>query len=135
MRVSRLVLSYQLTQALPEKLKQELPTIGELARNVLLVSLVMLRATIEHDLAALFRKEGLDRKERVELAHNSSYLATTLHKHKRISTELLQKIEFVSEGLNRTAHGERLSYEAAGELLAVGNEILRKLGTPPSGKG
>jgi hypothetical protein len=94
----------------------------------------MLRATIEHDLAALFRKEGLDRKERVELAHNSSYLATTLHRHKHISTELLQKSSCF-RGLNRTAHGERLSYEAAGELLAVGNEILRKLGTPPSGKG
>ncbi len=128
------VAQYQLKQALPEKLKQELPTIGELARNVLLVSLVMLRATIEHDLAALFLREGLDRKEQVEMAHNSSYLATILHKHKHISTELLQKIEFVSEGLNRTAHGERLSYEAAGQLLALGNEILRKLAAPQGGR-
>jgi Leucine-rich repeat (LRR) protein len=107
---------------------------GELARNILLISLAMLRATIEHQLAALFRKEGLNKKEQVEMAHNSSYLATILHKHKRISKDLLQKIEFVSEGLNRTTHGERLSYGAAGELLALGNEILRKLATPPSGK-
>ena len=94
----------------------------------------MLRVTIEHHLAALFRKEGLDRKEQFEMAHNSSYLATILHRHEHISTELLQKIEFVSEGLNRTAHGERLSLTAAHQLLALGNEILGKLETPPSGK-
>jgi hypothetical protein len=129
------VAQYQLRQALPEKLNEELPMIGELATNVLLVLLVMLRATIEHHLAALFRKKGLDRKEQVEMAHNSSYLATILHKHEHISTELLQKIEFVSEELNRIAHGEQSSYLATGALLAIGNEILRQLPTPPSGIG
>jgi predicted nuclease of restriction endonuclease-like (RecB) superfamily len=126
------IAQYRLTQALPDKLKDELPTTEELAQEFPLLSLVKLRIQIEQKLSYLFRQKelGLGEEER-DMMHNSQYLASTLHLHEHISTELLHKIIVVSEGLNRAVHGERMSPEAAERGLALGREILHELGADP----
>ena len=124
------VAQYQLTQALPDQLKKELPTTEEFAKEFPLLSLIKLRIEIERKLFGLFREKRLDQGEQEEMRRNPRYLASVLHLHEHISADLLHKITVVSDILNRAVHGEQPSDEAATEALALGDQIIREIGSP-----
>lgn len=124
------VAQYQLTQALPEQLKQELPTTEELAKEFPLLSLVTLRIEIEQRLSRLCQEKGLDGGQEGGMRRGSGYLASVLHLHEHISTDLLHKIMVVSDTLNRAVHGDEFRPEAAAEALALGRQIIQEIGGP-----
>jgi hypothetical protein len=111
------VAQYRLTAALPEELEGELPTTSELSAEFPLLSLVRLRIDIERQLAALVKTHGLEKDER---PRGARLLATTLHTHDVIPSELMANILRVSDVLNRSVHGLEVSREDAEAVIAVG---------------
>jgi predicted nuclease of restriction endonuclease-like (RecB) superfamily len=122
------VAQYRLTAALPEELEGELPTTSELSGEFPLLSLVRLRIDIEKKLAALVKANGLQGDER---PRGARLLATTLHTHDIISTELMANILRVGDVLTKSVHGLEVTPEDAEAVIAVGNRILADLGMIP----
>jgi len=120
------VAQYRLTAALPQELERELPTIEDLAAEFPLLSLVRLRIDIEKKLAALVKAHGLEDDERPQSA---DLLASTLHMHHVVSTELMANILRVSEVLNRAVHSREVTQQEAQAAIATGNQILADLKT------
>jgi hypothetical protein len=116
------VAAYRLTQALPERLKSELPTSEELAAELPLLDFLTLRIQLEKKLAQMAKANGLE-WEREGLG----MLATNLHGSDLISTELLHNIMILSDTLNRAVHGEKISIQRAQQSLETGRIILAKL--------
>jgi predicted nuclease of restriction endonuclease-like (RecB) superfamily len=116
------VAAYRLTQALPERLKSELPTSEDLAEELPLLDFLTLRIQLEQKLAQMAKANGLE-WERVGLG----MLATNLHGSDLISTELMHNIMILSDTLNRAVHGEKISIQRAQESLETGRVILEKL--------
>ncbi|HWO40096.1 MAG TPA: PDDEXK nuclease domain-containing protein [Candidatus Acidoferrum sp.] len=116
------VAAYRLTQALPERLKSELPTSEDLAAELPLLDFLTLRIQLEKKLAQMATANGLE-WEREGLG----MLATNLHGSDLISTELLHNIMILSGTLNRAVHGEKISIQRAHQSLETGRIILAKL--------
>lgn len=116
------VAEYRLTEALPEQLKGELPTSDELVKELPLLELVTLRIELERKLAHMADAGGLDWK-----GESIGMLATNLHMHDLISTELLQNLMILSRTLNRAVHGEQVTIEQSQRSLETGRKVLAKL--------
>ena len=82
----------------------------------------MYRLTI----AALVEAHRLADDERPQSA---GLLASTLHMHDVVSTELMANILRVSEVLNRAVHSREVTQEEAEAAIATGNQILADLKT------
>lgn len=123
------VAQYRLTQALPNRLKKELPTTEELAKEFPLFSLVRLRIKMEQDLAELVHKQGVSATGYQKKAQGVESLASILLDRKVISTNLFSKIREISKLLNRIVHGGQLDADAVAKALAAGQEILAELNT------
>lgn len=119
------VAQYQLTQALPEGLKSELPTNEDLASELPLLHLVTLRIQLERKLAELAKMHGLERER-----ESIGMLITNLHLHELIPTELLHTVMLLSEDLNRAVHGQNISLEEAQRILEAGKAVLERLNVP-----
>jgi len=116
------VAEYRLTNALPERLKAELPTNDELVKELPLLELVTLRIELERKLARMADTRGLDWK-----GESVGMLATNLHMHDLISTEMLHNLMVLSRTLNRAVHGEQITIEQSQQSLETGRIVLAKL--------
>jgi predicted nuclease of restriction endonuclease-like (RecB) superfamily len=116
------VAAYRLTQALPERLKSELPTSEDLAAELPLLDFLTLRIQLEQKLAQMAKANGLEWER-----EGIGMLATNLHGSDLISTELLHNIMILSDTLNRAVHGEKISIQRAQHSLETGKIILAKL--------
>lgn len=116
------VAAYRLTQALPERLKSELPTSEDLAAELPLLDFLTLRIQLEQKLAQMAKANGLEWER-----EGIGMLATNLHGSDLISTELLHNIMILSDTLNRAVHGEKISIQRAQQSLETGRIILAKL--------
>ncbi len=116
------VAEYRLTQALPERLKSQLPTNEDLAAELPLIGLLTLRMQLEKRLALIAKEHGLAWER-----ESIGMLVTNLQVSELISTEMLHSIMVLSETLNRAAHGERMTTEEAQQSLEVGTAVLGKL--------
>jgi predicted nuclease of restriction endonuclease-like (RecB) superfamily len=116
------VAEYRLTEALPERLRAELPTMDDLVKELPLLDLLTLRIDLESKLARLAEARGLESKR-----ESIGMLATNLHLHEFLSTELLHNIMLLSRTLNEAVHGENLTVEQARHSLETGRVILAKL--------
>ncbi|MGC2270338.1 MAG: PDDEXK nuclease domain-containing protein [Candidatus Sulfotelmatobacter sp.] len=116
------VAAYRLTQALPERLKAELPTSEDLAAELPLLDFLTLRIQLEQKLAQMAKANGLEWER-----EGIGMLATNLHGSDLISTELLHNIMILSDTLNRAVHGEKISIQRAQQSLETGKIILAKL--------
>ena len=116
------VAAYRLTQALPERLKSELPTSEDLAAELPLLDFLTLRIQLERKLAQMAKANGLEWER-----EGIGMLATNLHGSDLISTELLHNIMILSDTLNRAVHGEEISIQRAEQSLETGRIILAKL--------
>lgn len=116
------VAEYRLTEALPERLRAELPTTDDLVRELPLLDLLTLRIELERRLARMADGRGLEWKR-----ESIGMLATNLHLHELLSTELLHNIMILSRTLNGAVHGENLTVEQARQSLETGRVILGKL--------
>jgi predicted nuclease of restriction endonuclease-like (RecB) superfamily len=122
------VAEYRLTEALPERLRAELPTMDDLVKELPLLDLLTLRIDLERKLARLAEARGLESKR-----ESIGMLATNLHLHEFLSTELLHNIMLLSRTLNEVVHGENLTVEQARHSLETGRMILAKLDNESSG--
>ena len=116
------VAEYRLTQALPERLKSELPTNEDLAGELPLLDLLTLRIQLERRLAELAKAHGLEWER-----ESIGMLVTNLHLGELIPTEMLHSIMVLSETLNRAVHGEKMTTEEAQRSLETGKVVLKKL--------
>ncbi len=116
------VAEYRLTQALPERLKSELPTNEDLAAQLPLLDLLTLRIQLERRLAELAKAHGLEWER-----ESIGMLVTNLHLSELIPTEMLHSIMVLSETLNRAVHGEKMTTEEAQRSLETGKVVLKKL--------
>lgn len=116
------VAAYRLTKALPEQLEAELPTNDELVNELPLLDLLTLRIELEKRLARLADANGIEWK-----GEGVGMLATNLHMHDLISTELLHDLIILSRTLNRAVHGEQIAGEQALHSLETGRSVLAKL--------
>ena len=116
------VAEYRLTQALPERLKSELPTNEDLAEELPLLDLLTLRIQLERRLAELAKAHGLEWER-----ESIGMLVTNLHLGELIPTEMLHSIMVLSETLNRAVHGEKMTTEEAQRSLETGKVVLKKL--------
>ena len=116
------VAEYRLTQALPERLKSELPTNEDLAAELPLLDLLTLRIQLERKLAELAKAHGLEWER-----ESIGMLVTNLHLSELIPTEMLHSIMVLSETLNRAVHGEKMTTEEAQRSLETGKVVLKKL--------
>jgi predicted nuclease of restriction endonuclease-like (RecB) superfamily len=116
------VAAYQMTQALPERLKSELPTAEDLISELPLLDLLTLRIQLEKKLAQMSKANGLEwEREGIGL------LASNLHGEDLITTEMLHNIMILSDTLNRAVHGERIGIQRAEQSLETGRIVLTKL--------
>jgi predicted nuclease of restriction endonuclease-like (RecB) superfamily len=122
------VAEYRLTGALPERLRAELPTSDDLIKELPLLDLLTLRVELERKLARLAEARGLESKR-----ESIGMLATNLHLHQFLPTELLHNIMFLSRTLNGAVHGEHLTVEQARQSLDTGRIILAQLNEPSGG--
>jgi len=126
------VSQYQLTQALPELLKAELPTTEELGREFPLLSLVQLRIRIEHRLHEILQKRVPEIADRQQ-ARSVGQLSSLLFDLGAISADLLASIRSLSQVLNQAVHGQETTPETAEAALNIGREILSALVDGESG--
>ena len=120
------VSQYQLTQALPELLKAELPTTEEFAREFPLLSLVQLRSRIEHRLHEILQKRVPEIAEHQQ-ARSIGQFSSILFDLGAISADLLASIRSLSQVLNSAAHGQETTQETAEAALIIGRNILSAL--------
>ena len=116
------VAEYRLTQALPKKLRSELPTTEDLAAELPVLNLLTLRFRLERKLAEIASRYALQ-FEHVDL----QTLATNLHFNELLSTELLDSIIHLSQALNRAVHGENPTIQEVKGSLESGKVVLTKL--------
>lgn len=118
------VAQYQLTAALPDQLRQELPTTEEFDREFPLLHLVTLRIEIERELRARLQKAGA--------ATRPAGIGVMLRELQRIgvlpmvSEELLQAVNT----MNRAVHGLDKESEAAEQAIRAASEFLKQLRSP-----
>jgi hypothetical protein len=100
----------------------------DLVKELLLLDLLTLRIDLERKLARLAEARGLESKR-----ESIGMLATNLHLHEFLSTELLHNIMLLSRTLNEVVQGENLTVEQARHSLETGRMILAKLDNESSG--
>jgi predicted nuclease of restriction endonuclease-like (RecB) superfamily len=116
------VAQYQLTQALPETLRGELPTSEELAREFPLLSLVGLRIDLERELRLLAP----------ELSPNDapmglSQLIRLLVRNQSLPADIAEDLATVGAALNAAAHGADLSPERAQQAFDEAFSLLARI--------
>lgn len=119
------VAQYQLTQALPDQFKGELPTREDMAREFPLLSLVQLRMDLERQLWALATAStilGTDREPT-----SLRQMAEILTKEGILPADLSAQLAEVSRELNAAAHALPITSEEARRAFAKGSVLLNRL--------
>ncbi len=118
------VAQYQLTHgnALPNELKDELPTIAELSKEFPLLSVVKVRIEIERALNELAEANGITRRR-----HGIAPLLVELTEAGVIDVPSTQEFIGVLTTLNHAAHGSDVLTADAQNAVEVGTRFLSKL--------
>jgi hypothetical protein len=115
------VAEYRLSDALPEPLRGELPTVAEFAREFPLMSLVKLRIEIERELRSILGAQGgaTTGIGIGTIVEELAYLGMVPASAGRFRTAL--------DILNRAAHGYDISREAALDAAEAAEIVLAEL--------
>ena len=121
------VAEYRLSQALPEPLQSELPTVAEFAREFPLMALVKLRIEIEREIRSAIGDRGTTGRP---LA-----ITASLAELERLGLAPASTDRFRSalQTLNRAAHGLEVEQDAATEAAAIAATFLDELREVRSG--
>lgn len=116
------VAQYQLSQALPPQLKEDLPAVEEFAREFPLLSVVKLRIEIERAVRDIASKRGID-------FDRPAGIGNMLHAFRRqrpvpASTDrMLDALQI----MNKAAHGIDIDPDAAKHAVEIGTTFLAEL--------
>jgi len=116
------VARYQLTQALPEQLRQALPTTEDLASEFPLMSFVGLRIDIERELRAL-ASEFAATERPTSLAH----LAELLAREGALPADIAGQLAKITRSINTAAHGVDITPAEAQTAFSEASELLSRL--------
>jgi predicted nuclease of restriction endonuclease-like (RecB) superfamily len=117
------VAHYQLTpgRALPEALREDLPTVAELSREFPLLSVVKVRIEIEQSLNDLAQEHGL-----APGPHGVGLILRELDR-KGLLPDSATDLSRVMTAMNQAAHGVEVDAAQAQEAIQVGNRFLAEL--------
>ena len=116
------VAAYKLSSALPDKLRSELPTVEEFARDFPAFSLVRLRIEIERGLRSLLERNGIDTSTPRSLGESLRMLQRD-GKAPRSTERLIDALKH----MNAAAHGVELNLVDAEEAIRIGTQFLKEL--------
>jgi predicted nuclease of restriction endonuclease-like (RecB) superfamily len=122
------VAQYRLSPALPERLKRELPTAEDLAREFPAMSAVKLRIEIERALRNFVAARG-------DVASRPVSISTVLRELKRRGIAPPSTDRFIEalQVMNEAAHGFDVDASAAEKAVRIGSEFLAELSALKSG--
>jgi hypothetical protein len=116
------VAHYKLTEALPDRLKSELPTNEDLASELPVMNLLSLRKRLERALAQIIKGQ------RTQLEpQDLGVLISKLANQKFLSPKLLKDVQTVARLLNAVIHDKTISRKNAEEVLRRGEVVLSHL--------
>jgi predicted nuclease of restriction endonuclease-like (RecB) superfamily len=116
------VAQYKLIEALPDRLKSELPTNEDLAPELPLLNLVSLRIRLEREMIMIGKERGL-RLERLGLGQLIRRLAI----EKAFPEAVIQDLRDLTQLLNSAVHGQPVSKKDAERALQTGEFVLTRL--------
>ena len=117
------VAQYQLSQALPPQLQEDLPTVEELGREFPLMSVVKLRIEIERALRELVVAKGIDPR-RMGISQMLGKLQGL-----GISTASIRQMHGVLQSMLEASHGVDVESDAAKRAVEIGTAFLADLRT------
>jgi predicted nuclease of restriction endonuclease-like (RecB) superfamily len=116
------VAQYKLTEALPDRLKSELPTNEDLASELPVMNLLSLRRRLEEALTRIAKNH------RLPLEHLSiAVLLDRLAHKKYLSPKLVTDIQMIVTLLNSSIHGQKIDKKDAEEALRLGEIVMIQL--------
>jgi predicted nuclease of restriction endonuclease-like (RecB) superfamily len=113
---------YTLSSALPDKFREDLPTLEEFAREFPALSLVKLRIEIERAVRLLLQRQSIDTSGPSNLG-DSVRLLQRGHHAPASTHSLLQ----VLKHMNAAAHGVDVDPSEAEEAIRIGNQFLEEM--------
>lgn len=116
------VAAYKLSSALPDKLRAELPTVEEFARDFPAFSLVRLRIEIERGLRSLLERNGID----TSTPRNLGESLRMLQRAGKAPSSTERLIDALKH-MNAAAHGVELNLMDAEEAIQIGTQFLKEL--------
>ncbi len=116
------VAQYKLIEALPDRLRSELPTNEDLAPELPLMNLVSLRIRLEKALAQMAEARQLQSNQQ-----GIGTLLGMLANQKTLSPKLVQDIRVVAGLLNSAVHGQTISKKDVEKVLELGESVLTRL--------
>ncbi|SEJ80922.1 Predicted nuclease of restriction endonuclease-like (RecB) superfamily, DUF1016 family [Sphingobium sp. AP50] len=115
------VAEYRLSEALPERLQAELPTLAEFAREFPLMSLVRLRIEIERELRRLQNDEAASMR-----VTGIGQMLSDLQSRGQLNVDV-ESLRPAVNAMNRAAHGQDVEDSAAQEAERLGAALLEQL--------
>ena len=117
------VAQYQLSQALPPQLQEDLPTVDELGREFPLMSVVKLRIEIERALRELVVAKGIDPR-RMGISQMLGKLQGL-----GVSPASIRQMHGVVQSMLEASHGVDVDSDAAKRAVEIGTAFLADLRT------
>jgi predicted nuclease of restriction endonuclease-like (RecB) superfamily len=118
------VAEYRLSPALPERLRAELPTVEEFAREFPLMSVVKLRIEVERELRERLRSRGRETR-RLGILHMLRELQAD-----GAAPESMHAFESALRVMNEVVHGFDVDPAVAEQAVKVGTRFLEELRRP-----
>lgn len=116
------VADYKLTEALPDRLKSELPTNEDLAPELPVMNLLSLRKRLERALAQVIQRQRMSLEQQ-----SLGVLISKLSNQKVLSPKLLKDIQTVARFLNSAIHEKTVSQKDVEDGLRLGELVLTRL--------
>jgi predicted nuclease of restriction endonuclease-like (RecB) superfamily len=121
------VAQYRLSPALPDRLKRELPTIEDLAREFPAMSVVKLRIEIERALRDLVAAQGIASKGPMAIG-----LVLRDLKQRGVAPPSTDQLLEALQVMNEAAHGFDVDPDAANQAIKIGTQFLAELDESPT---
>jgi predicted nuclease of restriction endonuclease-like (RecB) superfamily len=116
------VAQYKLTEALPDRLKSELPTNEDLASEMPVMNLLSLRRRLEEALTQIAKKHRMPLEPQ-----GIGVLLGRLATKKYLSQKLVTDIQMIATLLNSAIHGQTVGKKDSEEALRLGEQVLIQL--------
>lgn len=116
------VAQYKLTEALPDRLKDKLPTKEDLAPELPVLNLLSLRRRLEIALAEIAKSQQSSAQRQGIAA-----LTASLASKKFLSPKLVKEVRTITDLLNSVVHGQIVNKENADKTLRLGEALLKQL--------
>jgi predicted nuclease of restriction endonuclease-like (RecB) superfamily len=116
------VAAYKLSSSLPDRLRAELPTVEEFARDFPAFSLVKLRIDIERAILPLLERNGVDTSTSRSLSESLRML-----QRQGAAPNTTAQLISVLRHMNAAAHGQEPDRTDMDEAIRIGTEFLAEL--------